>query len=409
VQLNVASERQFKSDNGSTARGFCPEFSGEEKPMSSRREFLGGVAALGAGALLPRSLRAQGEGGGAGGNTAGRQGTALPADLKSGRRIDVHHHYGPPAWIKELADQHALNVKPWEHWTPAQAVEDMDRAGVQTSYSSITTPGVYFAEGFGNQQAPPGAKFKNNVIALARAANEYGAKMKADFPGRFGIWASLPLPDADGSLKEIEYAFDQLKLDGIGLMTSIGSKYLGDAAFSPVFEELNRRKAIIYVHGTACPSSLYAIPKVGPTTLEYSHDVARTIVSWIESGSADRFPDLHWIFSHGGGSLWSNRYINGEYGTSAKEFENRAQQPRKIAHLRRFYYDTAATADFMQMQTLKMVVGARNIVFGSDNPYGQPLTYVTDLEELKNSGVLTEADVQNINRENMLRILPQSA
>jgi predicted TIM-barrel fold metal-dependent hydrolase len=376
--------------------------------MSSRRKFLAGMATLGASTLLPGGLSAQQQGRGRGGRGGPRRERTPPADVKNGRRIDVHHHYAPPGWIKTLAEHKALNEGPWKNWSPSQAVEAMDRAGVQTSYSSITVPGIYFAEGFGNQQAPPGAKFKNDVKALAREANEFGAKMKTDYPGRFGIWASLPLPDVDASLKEIEYAFDKLKLDGIGLVTSIGTRYMGDAAFARVFEELNRRKAIVYTHPGAGPCCLYAIPKVGPTTLEYSHDTARTIVSWIESGSADRFPNVQWIFSHGGGSIWSARYINGEFGTSGKAFDNPAEPPNKIAHLRRFYYDTAASANFIQMGTLKRLVGSTHIVFGCDHPYGDPLDYAIDLEELKNDGVLTDADVRNINRDNMVKILPKA-
>jgi len=292
-------------------------------------------------------------------------------------------------------------------WTPAKAVEAMDRAGVQISYSSITVPGIYFAEGFGNQQAPPGARFKNDIPAMARDANEFGARMKQDYPGRFGIWASLPLPDVDASLKEIAYAFDTLKLDGIGSITSIGTRYLGDKSFTPVFEELNRRGAIVYTHPGASPCCLYALPGVGPTTLEYSHDTARAIVSWINSGSAERFPNIRWIFSHGGGSIWSARYIGGEIGRDAKAFASRTQQPRLLSFLRRFYYDTAATSNFLQMQNLKTLVGLNQVVLGADHPYGEPLTYVQDLRDLEASGAITLEDRRNIERGNMVRLIPQ--
>lgn len=370
-----------------------------------RREFLAGMATAGAGAFLAGTLSAQQAGrGGRGGRGAAPQ-RPIPPDVKSTRGIDVHHHYAPPGWIKVLAEQDALNVEPWMGWTPARAVEAMDRAGVQISYSSITVPGIYFAEGFGNQQAPPGAKFKNDVPALAREANEFGARMKSDYPGRFGIWASLPLPDVDASLKEIEYAFDTLKLDGIGSITSIGTRYLGDKSFTPVFEELNRRGAIVYTHPGGGPCCLYALPGVGPTTLEYSHDTARAIVSWINSGSAERFPNVRWIFSHGGGSIWSARYIGREIGPDPKAFANRAQQPRLLSFLRRFYYDTAATSNFLQMQNLKTLVGLNQVVLGADHPYGDPVDYILDLRELQASGVLTAQERQNIERGNMAQLL----
>jgi len=371
-----------------------------------RREFLAGVAAAGAGAMFTGSLAAQGQGrGGRGGGRGGGNAPErpVPADIKNTRGIDVHHHYAPPLWLKVLAEQKALNVGPWMGWTPAKAVEAMDRAGVQKSYSSITVPGIYFAEGFGNQQAPPGAKFKNDVPAMARDANDFGAKMKQDFPGRFGIWASIPLPDVDASLKEITYALDTLKLDGIGTLTSIGTKYMGDKSFEPVWAELNRRNAIVYTHPGASPCCLYALPGVGPTTLEYSHDTARTIVSWINSGCADRYPNIKWIFSHGGGSIWSARYIGGEIGTDPKALPGK--QTRLISHLKKYYYDTAATSNFMQVNNLKTIVGLSQFVLGSDNPYGEPLTYLLDLRELQASGVITEQERKGVERENAARLL----
>jgi predicted TIM-barrel fold metal-dependent hydrolase len=367
----------------------------------SRREFLTGLAALGLGAAACSPNQP------APPAAASNPGDQIPDSGPNLGRINVHHHYGPPVWLKVLAEADALNVEPWKDWSPARSIEAMDAAGVRTAISSITVPGIYFWEGFGNQQAPPGAKLKNDVAAMARDANEYGAKMKTDHPGRFGIWASLPLPLVDESLKEIEYALDTLKLDGIGLSTSIGAKYLGDESFTPVFEELNRRKAVVYTHPGAAPCCLYLIPKVGPTTLEYSQDTARTIVSWIESGSAAKFPDVGWIFSHGGGAIWSQRYIGGEIGTSRERFASPEKPPSRLSLLRKYYYDTAASANFFQMQALKTLIGTSQVVLGDDHPYGDPITYVKALKELATDGTLTVQEVDAILRDNMLRFMPQ--
>ena len=369
---------------------------------TSRRTFLAGLAAVGVGAAACSSTETAPQDPAATQNA----GDQIPESGNQGR-ISVHHHYGPPMWMKVLAEADALNVNAWKDWHPSQAVEAMDRAGVRTSISSITVPGIYFWEGFGNQQAPPGAKLKNDVVAMARDANEFGAKMKADYPGRFGIWASLPLPLIDESLKEVEYALDKLKLDGIGFNTSIGSKYLGDLSFTPVFEELNRRKTVVYTHPGAAPCCLYLIPKVGPTTLEYSQDTARTIVSWIQSGQAAKFPDVGWIFSHHGGDIWSQRYINSEFGTSRKAFASPEKPPAKLSFLRKYYYDTAASDNWFQMQTLKQLVGMSQVVLGDDNPYGEPLSYVKALKELANDGTLTVQEVNAVLRDNMLRYMPQ--
>ncbi len=389
--------------------------SGEFRHSSaSRRQFLAGLAALGASAAAFGTQACAGGGETTAPEGATGEGRAAQIPITGAGRIDVHHHYGSPLWVKTLADADALNVSAWETWDPSQAVEAMDAGGVQTSISSITVPGIYFAEGFGNQQAPPGATLDNDVVTLARDVNEFGAKMKADYPGRWGIWASLPLPNVDASLLEIEYALDTLGLEGIGLACSIGATYLGDPAFSPVFEELNRRGAVVYTHPQAGPCCLNMMTTesgryLGPTTLEYSQDTARTIVSWIESGSAERFPNVQWIFSHGGGAIWSQRFINGEIGTSPQAFAELETYPRRLAFLRKYFYDTTASNNFVYMERLKTLAGISQIVLGTDNPYGQPLTYVESLRELAEAGVLTVEEVEMIGRGNMLRLMPQLA
>ena len=386
------------------------------QPSASRRQFLAGLAAVGASAAAFGTQACAG-----GGETtapeaaSGGEGRAAQIPIAGGGRIDVHHHYGSPLWVKQLADADALNVSAWQDWHYSQAIEAMDEAGVQMSISSITTPGIYWAEGFSNQQAPPGATLDNDVVAMARDVNEFGAKMKADYPGRFGIWASLPLPNVDASLQEIEYALDTLGLEGIGSATNIGRRYLGDPDFAPVFEELNRRGVVIYTHpGAGTPCCLYSVPLteeryLGPTTLEYSQDTAKCIVNWIESGSAERFPDIKWIFSHGGGNIWSQRYINGEIGTSPRAFAELSEYPRRLAFLRRYYYDTTASNNFVYMERLRTLAGMTQIVYGTDHPYGSPLGYVESLQELAEAGVLTVEEVDMIGRGNMLRLMPQLA
>ena len=376
--------------------------------VPSRRQFLAGLAAAGAAA----GAAACSPGGEPAGEAPQTEALVLPP-ITDGRRIDVHHHFGPPAWIRALDASGVLN-QIWSDWDPSQAVEAMDRGGVATSISSITVPGVYFSEGFGNGGgARSGVRVANDVAALARECNEFGATMVADYPGRFGIFAALPLPDVDASLREIEYVYDELELDGIGLICSVGDRLIGDPAFSPVFEELNRRRAVIYTHPQAPACCRFMIDVTGPTTIEYSTDTTRAIVSWIESGSAERFPDIQWIFSHGGGTLWSARYINGQIGTSRQAFESSIEPNSHIDYVRRFYYDTTASTNFVQMSTLKTIVGASHIVFGTDNPYGGgidgPLSYAQGLQELAEEGVFTAEDLRLIDRENMVGLLPKYA
>jgi len=182
-------------------------------------------------------------------------------------RIDVHHHLFPPAFVAGLVDSgHYLSRGVARHWTPRVSIEDMDAAGVATAYTSITAPGFDVVA-------------QERRIAATRECNQYGARMAADFPGRFGLFASLPLPDVDASLKEIAYALDVLKADGVGLLTSYRDKWLGDAAFSPVMDELDRRKAVVYVHPTAPDCCRNLMPGIPDWVIEFPADTTRTIAS----------------------------------------------------------------------------------------------------------------------------------
>src|SRR5262245_50041013 len=151
------------------------------------------------------------------------------------RRVDFHHHFIPPRHLEAIVAQRESGRTP--AWSPEMSIGEMDKNGIATSIVSLVQPGVWIG-GIENSRR------------LARECNEYGARMMSDHRGRFGLFAAIPLPDVQGSLREIEYAIDTLKADGIGLMTSFEDKYLGDPAFAPVYEELNRRQAIVYVHPT---------------------------------------------------------------------------------------------------------------------------------------------------------------
>src|SRR5579864_2557771 len=190
----------------------------------SRRDFLGGAAALGVGALIAGSrLAAQ---------RAGTPAAAKPA------LINVHHHLTAPAYVKFLTEN---KVRDFPNKSAAESVEDMDRAGVTAAITSIIGPGIWFGDLAATRR-------------LARECNDYAAKLISDYPGRFGMFTMLPLPDIDASLREIEYGYETLKADGVYMFTNWGGKalygdqYLGDPALAPIYQELNRRKAVVYTH-----------------------------------------------------------------------------------------------------------------------------------------------------------------
>ena len=218
---------------------------------------------------------------------------AQPAAPRTGR-IDVHHHYFPPSYLTPLeAYDRKAGLTTWpaqRDWSAARAIEAMDRAGVTTAILSISTPGVWFGDNAAARE-------------LARICNDYAARLMADYPGRFGLFAVLPLPDVDGCLRELDYAMDVLHADGVVMTTSAGDRWPGDPAFAPVFDALNRRRTVAFFHPLApdCCGSL--IPGVNGSPIEYLFDSTRAIVSLLVGGTLQRCPDIRYLFSHGGGTL----------------------------------------------------------------------------------------------------------
>jgi len=275
-------------------------------------------------------------------------------------------------------------------WTPAKSVEDMDRAGVAASIASITNPGLWL----GDEEA---------ARRLARECNDYAAGMIRDHPGRFGLFAAMPMPAIDASLREIEYACDTLRADGIGLFTSYGERWLGNADFAPVFEELDRRKALVFVHPTVAPCCAKLIAEVPPPVVEYGTDTTRSIASLLFTGTAARFPNIRYIFSHGGGTApyLFERFLRLEQGA-----KDRAERlPRGVVHeLKKFHYDLALTANPVPVSALLKLVPVSQVLFGTDFPSGG--ASVEGVKGLAACG-LAPSDLRAIERENALRLLPR--
>jgi predicted TIM-barrel fold metal-dependent hydrolase len=304
------------------------------------------------------------------------------------RRIDVHHHYFPPGYVAGLEHPERL-PEVVKAWTPERSLEDMDRAGVVTALLSMTTPGIWFGDAGAARQR-------------ARACNEYAARLIEQYPGRFGSFAALPLPDIDGTLAEISYALDVLHADGVGMFTSYGNAYLGDPSFSPVFEELNRRKSIVYTHPTLNECCANLVPEVGPTIIEYGTDTTRTIASLVFSGAAARYRDIRFIFSHAGGTMpfLIERFLN-----LAREARWASRMPDGLmAELRRFYYDTAQVSNRSAMSSLREVVPISQVLFGTDFPYRGAEEHVHGLDACG----FTADELEGIGWTNARRLLSGS-
>jgi 6-methylsalicylate decarboxylase len=337
-----------------------------------RREFLIGLAALGASALVPKALLAAQERASA---------SAKPY------RIDTHHHFSSPGFIAEIKAR-KTGQRPLEEWTAEKSVADMDKSGVATSIMSISEPSVWFGDDAAARR-------------LARECNDYAARVMADHPGRFGLFGTLPLPDVDGSLREIEYCFDTIKSDGVCVMTSYQGKYLGDPAFAPVMDELNRRKAVVYCHPfrAACCQNL--LPDGLGLGIELTTDTTRTVVSVLFSGTASRCPDIRFIWSHGGGTL---PYLVNRLTGTAQRPDVAPRLPKGLIYeLQKFYYDTAMFYNPYPLATLMKLVPTSHVVFGTDFPFASAETVHKGLGDYGFSA----SDLRAIERENALGLFPR--
>jgi len=239
-------------------------------------------------------------------------------------------------------------------WTPAKAIEDMDRGGVSTSVVSLSEPGVWFGD-------------NASARRLARASNEYAAELSRTYPGRFAFFAVLPLPDVEGSLREIEYAMDVLGAVGVSMLTSVNGQYLGDAAFAPAMAELNRRKAVVFTHPVKPDCCHGLVPDLPDAAIEMTTDTSRAIASLLFSGTATRFPDIRWIFSHGGGTV---PLLVGRLQLFAERPQAKRLMPHGVmSELSKFYYDTAQTCTAPGLATLSQFAPPSQILFGTDYPF----------------------------------------
>lgn len=309
-------------------------------------------------------------------------------------RVDVHHHFVPQAYKNALGAMGAACpppgfMAPLRDWTPLRSLEEMDKAAIATSLLSITTPGIHF----GDDAA---------ARALARACNEAGARLVADHHSRFGLFAALPLPDIAASLAEIAYALDVLKADGIGLYTNYRAKWLGHSDFSPILEELDRRKAVAFVHPIAAPCCCGLQPEFNEAVIEYGTDTTRTLGSLLFSGAAVRFPNINWIFCHAGGTM---PYLIERFLNEAKRPQSAKHVPNGVMHeLTRFHYDIAQTINQVPLASFRKLIPTPQILFGTDYPYGTGCVgHVTALGACGFSA----SELAAIERENALRILPR--
>jgi predicted TIM-barrel fold metal-dependent hydrolase len=338
----------------------------------SRRQWLTSVTAIAATAMVPAR------------QAVAQVGAARPY------RIDTHHHYTG-------------------EWTPTRAIEGMDQTGIATAI--LSRPGIPVSD-------------SEKARKLARDTNERGAQLVRDHPGRFGLFATLPLFDVDGSLGEIAYGFDVLKADGVCLVTSYGNtsygtKWVGDPAFALVFDELNRRKAVVFVHPTV-PSyyttdfrlesgSERGVSGINETALENQFDTARAIVSLIINGTLVRCPAIRFIFAHGGGALPSlHERLDHLIGEDRPSRSDGSYHSRYVPNgfdneMKKLYFDVVRVANPANFALLMKLMPPQHLLFGTDYPPVPISETASRLPSLQ----LDSTVLLGLERDNALTLFPR--
>ena len=301
-------------------------------------------------------------------------------------RIDIHHHFFAPEYLGAMG----ANAKRPEvsGWSLARTFEEMEKNGVATAMLSLSPPGIHL----GDREA---------TKKLARAVNEHAAKLRGEHPTRFGHFASVPMPHVDDTLAEIAYALDTLKADGVQLMTSYHDKWPGHADFDPVFAELNRRRALVFVHPLlpdCCAGALNWIP---PAMMEFTHDTNRFVMSLLLSGTLTRFPDIRYIVCHAGAAV---PILAGRIVVTGAERIFKERIPNGVdRELKKLHYDVALAANKPALAALFTYVPVSQVLLGSDYPFGTSSDGIRGLDAFG----LSPSDLEAIHRGNALRLIPR--
>ena len=312
------------------------------------------------------------------------------------RTIDLHHHVIPDFyWEASNEDGNAAGGINPPRWSLDGAIAYLDEAEIDVAIASISTPGVHF----GDDAA---------ARSLAREVNEYLAGLKRDRPDRFGAFAVLPLPDVEGSLDQIAYALDVLELDGVSIFTNAGGAYLGDDRFDPIFAELQRRAAVVFVHPTASPDPIAHTLGLPDTLLDYPVDTSRTIAKLHYSNTFARTPDVKYVFVHAGGTI---PFLASRFAiVDDMDVIPGARERGAFADvLPRLHWDTASAFSDPVLHMLRSVTGLGHVMFGTDYPYPRDSISIGGLRQLQDTAELDDDERRGVLGDSALRLIPRLA
>ena len=309
--------------------------------------------------------------------------------------IDVHHHFLPDIFYQATNDAHnpVGGIKP-APWSKESTLSYMDDAGIDVAITSISTPGVHMGDDAAARD-------------LARRVNDLSAELIQERPERFGGYAALPLPDVDGSLRELEYSLDVLKMDGVVLFSNARGVYLGDPRFDPLFKELERRGTVVFVHPTASPdSAARASLQLPDSLIDFTADTTRAIAKLHYSNTFARTPSVKYIFSHAGGTM---PFLATRLSIIDRMNVMPGAEERDTADdtFRRLYWDTALSWRAPNLRMLRSVAGMGQVLFGSDYPYLRRDLAVSCRGEVEDSEELSADESRAVLADNALKLFPR--
>jgi predicted TIM-barrel fold metal-dependent hydrolase len=294
-----------------------------------------------------------------------------------GGAIDVHQHFPPPGAAVTFG------------WSPERALEQMDKFGIGVAILSMTQNGDLLYDG------------TEKGRAAVRRGNEYGAKLMQQHPTKFGFMGGIPMPDLEGSLREVEYAYDTLKADAIGIYTNDNQgRWPGDPYFEPLWQELNRRNAIVYMHPLAPPCCRDLNYGPAASMLEYDFDVTRGVASIVVNGVMFRYPNIRFITVHSGGTV---PMLAGRMKDRVPQGAEKYLPNGLYAELRKWYYDIAHASFPWPYAAMKAFMPESQILFGSDYSPEPIESTVNELPGLE----LDKEFEQKLLRGNAERLFPR--
>jgi 6-methylsalicylate decarboxylase len=308
--------------------------------------------------------------------------------------IDVHAHFVTPEYMaaaKEAGHVHPDGMASWPGWQADEHLALMEQWGIGTSVVSVSSPGVHF----GDDKA---------ARALARQVNEFCAGLARDHPGRFGHFASLPLPDADGAVAEAGYALDELGSDGVAIESSSGGAYLGDERYQQLYGDLNERRAVVLVHPTSPPC--YEAVSLGRPRpmLEFIFDSTRTVSDLVFTGTLARYPDIQWIFTHAGGAL---PLLAGRMELFRTVFlGGNPADPSVQEQVAKLWFDMAGTPFPDQVPALVKAFGSDRLLYGSDYCWTPADGTTAQVESVDASDQPAGETWRDLTTRNARRLLP---